>query len=314
MVDTILDQEAYSGADNDLIEVPDEFLEELSGDNDEPKDKPEEDTKDNDEDPDPKPADEEVIGDADHEPDPKPAPKKKKNDYQKRINEFSKETKTANEQRAAAETQRDLATDRAEKAEQELLKLRSESSTQREQDLLEQRKTAMDDGEIEKIVELGDEITQVRIDRSSAPKEAPPKPVKTESDHKPVHDSATTWINKNEWYNDPDHEDLAEAAESIEKDLRQSGMKIGAALYKELDKRLSKNPGYSAIKESGDEDPKDEDPEKPNHLAPSDRGGAPPSREKAGQLTQHDKRTMRQYQLDPNDPKHRAAYLKRKAG
>ncbi len=296
-------EEAYPGADADLIEIPDDFMDEVSLDNLEkdPKDEP-------------KPKEDEVP--ADVEPEPAP-PKNKKNDYQKRINKFSKETKLSNERASAAEVKRDLETERANQAEAALLKLRSETSTQRENELLEQRKIALKDGELEQVVELGDKLTKVHIDRANIPEPAAvqKQPERKEPDVEPLPQSTESWIDENGWYEDPKHSDLARSAERIERDLIQSGMGYGDALYKELDKRLSKNPGYAAVNQLGDEDPnKDKDLERPNHLASSERGGAQPTREKAGQLTEYDKRTMKNYRLDPLDPKVRAAYLKRKAG
>lgn len=229
--------------------------------------------------------------------------KPRKKDPQKRINELTRKMREAEERAFAAET-------RAAELEAERSRMTSESLTQREQDLIARRKEAVEDGEMEQIIELGDELMNLRLERANA--RQPVIPVRQAPEQNSIHPAAEAWLSRNEWFDDENHASVAQEAQRIEKELLDGGMKYSEKLYEVIDTMLVKTPVYkAAFSEPGAAKPR---AEKPNHIAPASRSGEPPAREKPGQLTQNDIQTMRTWGFDMNNPKHRAAYLKRKGG
>jgi hypothetical protein len=130
-------------------------------------------------------------------------------------------------------------------------------------------------------------------------------------------------MDQNEWFFNPKNDYLAAYAQKIEFQLREEkGMKMGPKLYEELNRQLAEIPGYEDVigkrAQQSDADEINQDvgkpkPQgKPKHLMPPSRAGNGPAKPKPGELTQYDIQTMKRAKLDPNNPDHKAAYLKYK--
>lgn len=115
----------------------------------------------------------------------------------------------------------------------------------------------------------------------------------------PIASAARDWMDENaDWFQSGSKgfdEARRKRALQINEELKREGMDFATdEFYEELDKRI----GNGARPQRGDLPPTPD-------AAPSRRPG------KVGRLTEEGKKTMRRYGLNPDNPKHREAYLKR---
>lgn len=229
--------------------------------------------------------------------------KKRGKTYQKRIDTLTWKNKDSEERAAAAETKLAL-------VEEEL---RQEKSTQ----LLAKRTAALDDGDLEGYAKLNDDLTDLKLDGAKAEamteaQVARPEFAASDDDEGALHESAAAWLKRNAWYSENDK--LAEAVNQIEATFTGRGVPYGDALYQKIDAVVAADPRFDDVRTPTVVDKEPAAPvEKPN--MPSgvvvDSVSEQPS--KPGRLSSHDIKTMRTYNLDPNDARHRKTYLKYKA-
>jgi hypothetical protein len=271
---------------------------------------------------------------------------KKRELYKGPRNKLVREWHESNERAAAAEARNEI-------LEQELEELRNKSVTdddplaalkEKEAELLQQRNEAEGEADLALYSKVNDEYQEVRFKRMQAESDKAPSGDKTDTskDSKtpekpssiPDEDipqrapAADAWIKRNQWFYNPDNAHLASYAERVEAHLRKSGMELGDELYQKLDETLAAMPEFDGLiqlpgkQDDSNDGIQDEDDEhsanagqsKPRHLLPPTPPGTRRStKPKPGELTAYDKQTMRRFNLDPENVKHKAAYLKRKS-
>ncbi|MGH1372979.1 MAG: hypothetical protein ACRBBW_13145 [Cellvibrionaceae bacterium] len=253
--------------------------------------------------------------DANHEP-----RQRKRKDPQKRINQLSREAKEANERAAAAEAK--LALIEEEKFESE--------KKAKEQEIISRRQAAAENADLPAMFEATDELHELR---TATPEQAEDDSAGNDDggdgeqgadEPLPMADSAKAWMDRNTWFEDPDNADLAQAAMDVENTLRQRGYELGDDLYEAIDKVIANDPRFEDVRpEMATSDDRAEEqaaePEKP--VAP-ERPNIPVTTTKAsqsteeisqyGRLSRFDIKTMQNFNLDPNNPRHRKAFLDRK--
>ena len=184
---------------------------------------------------------------------------------------------------------------RAMELENERLEKNNTDYTNSEKEILERKKEARNSGDMDAyddaLMELREldrkprAVPRRKPDTSSAPTLAP---------------AAESWLEKNKWFSDPQYAKQHDIAVRIERDLIAAKLPMDEAFYRELDKR------YLASQTS----------KKSSRVAPPTRADVPPeinrSKSQGGGLTNSDIKTMRAYNLDPNDVSHRKAFLKRR--
>lgn len=225
---------------------------------------------------------------------------------QRRLAKATAKQRSAEERAAAAEARNDL-------LREELERIKNESFESREKAITEKRTAAVTEGDLEIVTQLSDELMNLRLERQK-PVVEERKPVQQppQDDEPNIDPAAQTWLDRNLWYYDPKNAEQARKAEQIQNELLANGWEFSDELYSELDKRLK---GAARATEERDPTPTGKPtPAKPGHIAaPSPGGDNPNPKPKAGQFTQRDADVMRTFKLDPNDPKQRAAYLKRRS-
>lgn len=267
-------------------------------------------------------------GTAPGEPEPADAsrrPKRNRKDYQERINKLVRAQHEAEERAAAAEAAREL-------AYQELQDLRTRYRIgdpkvfdEQERRIAEVKRKAIESMDLETYDAANREELELRDARRQAQAEQQRPKSQPKPQAEPLHASAEQWLSRNPWVTDRSNEALTAQAVRIESRLMQSeGLTPGEKLYQRLDEELAKLPEFDAVRgvEPDDESepapraatpPADPVPAKRPVVAPPSRGDVPPPVKADGnarQLTDHDKRTMRLFKLDPGNPQHRASYLK----
>jgi hypothetical protein len=191
----------------------------------------------------------------------------------------------------------------------------------REEDLLARRQAALDDGDLTAVNKLNDELLDVRLklhEKTNRPaQKREPERQPPQQDVRPrVAATTQAWMDKRA---DRLDDNLLMRAARIEKELTQDGYKVSdPKLYEELDRRLFPEE-YDDAGGLGDEyEALDDEPSATRQ--PQQRGavaGVPRdsgSRRAAGrnqQLTADDLRKMARWNLDPNNPKDRAAWRNR---
>lgn len=310
-------QESYPGADLDVIEVPDDVSKILIGDTAEGEKKEESGAE--------KESGEQDAG-AKAEEAPEEKKRRKHSDFQKRLDELTREKHEAREAKAAAEA-------KAELLEQQLreIKAAKTASTEatdlekRERELIEKRRQAEEDGDLARYSEASDELIEVRIKRHAV--EFAPAAKAEEVQQTKVADrgseqlvpEAKQWLENNPWFSERGNEHLADEVISIQErliseygyDLRKPA--DAKKVYEEISKEIRRRPEFDKFtREYSDATETDTRSQQRSHIAPPSRGGEAPERPVTGQLTQYDIRAMKMVGIDPADPKARAAYLKRK--
>jgi len=250
---------------------------------------------------------------------PEQEQQRKRKDPQKRINTLSRRAKDAEERAAAAETK--LALMEEEKLEGE--------RKSREQEIIERRDEAANNGDLEAMLDASDELHAARQETpADAEQQSADDDQTAEADNNeplPMADSAKAWIDRNAWFDDPDNSDLAQAAMEVENTLRQRGHELGEDLYKAIDKVIATDPRFEDVRSTGDASDSAGDAdagntdatpakaeERPNIPVTTSKTSEPTSSEKPGQLSKFDIKTMRNFNLDPDNAKHRKAFLSRK--
>jgi hypothetical protein len=333
--------EEFSGASLDVIEVPDEDLTILtdmanpSKDGEEVQPDTEKELE--------KESDEETAGkksesgdenqDDEHLSEEDQTKQQKRNLYKTPRNKLVREWHTAHEEAAAQKA-------RAELLEQEVAELKKGQKEAPEplQTLQDQQKTLIDqcnlaaeDSDLEayqtarnELDAVNNQIMEMRFNKpveEEGQTETPDAPGNQEP--QAPHPAAQAWMDQNEWFFNPKNDYLAAYAQKIEFQLREEkGMKMGPKLYEELNRQLAEIPGYEDVigkrAQQSDADEINQDvgkpkPQgKPKHLMAPSRAGNGPTKPKPGELTQYDIQTMKRAKLDPNNPDHKAAYLKYK--
>lgn len=255
---------------------------------------------------------------------------RKRNDYQKRLNELVRQRHEESEARAAAEAKAELLEQRLREMEQRKggdAKNPDELS-QREQELIEKRRRAEEDGDLAAYTEAQDALFEVRLQlrQKGDPAPTPKQDAPQQHDAEPAKmvPEAEAWLQENAWFTEKGNEHLAAEAIRIQDALIAEGHDLrrpedAKRVYAELSRRLRELPEFDAVTGKAHDDDQQEREHRAeqrttprNHIAPPSRGGEAPPRPKAGELTQHDIRAMKMVGIDPNDPKARAAYIKRK--
>lgn len=186
------------------------------------------------------------------------------------------------------------------------------------------RRDALESGNTDEFDRLDAELDEVRYklrqhgEKPAAPERTERKPAAEPND---MHPAARAWIEENDWMSDEEHAELADKAVQIERRLRKEGTPISMKLYRKLDDELSKLPEYRELMGMEPEQTESAEGEPPAASRPTRTPVArvtddtPPARPAKGvKFTDYDKQTIRSVGLDPDDPKVRAAYLKRKMG
>jgi hypothetical protein len=223
--------------------------------------------------------------------------------------------------RKVVETERDQFKSEAQRYREELERARKRLSEyeeqddknleDREKDLIARRAKALDEGEMKEYNELNDELMDLKVERRTRKVIKPePEPVPAKEDTTSrVSEATRKWVDQNsDWLNS----DKAKAAEAvkIERQLIKEGYSTSDPdLYQELDKRL--NGGTDDDESIEDLLEEDERPQQRGATTgvPRDRGTRQAG--KRGRLTRDDLVRMKRANLDPNNPEHRKAWIKR---
>lgn len=191
----------------------------------------------------------------------------------------------------------------------------------REEDLIARRQAALDDGDLAAVNKLNDELLDVRLHLREKANRPPPRkepPAAAPEAVRPRVAAATQdWMDKRA---DRLDDNLLMRAARIEKELTQDGYKVSdPKLYEELDKRLFPEE-YEDAGGLGDEYEDLDEDEPAARRAPQQRGavagvprdtGGRRATGRSQQLTADDLRKMARWNLDPNNPKDRAAWRNR---
>lgn len=279
------------------------------------------DKKADEDDPEKKPDDDPEAGKKDREE----RPKRNKKDYNQRIGELTRQKHEATEAAAAAAA-------RAELLEEEVRTLKAAKPEPKAADadeaaLLAKKKKALEDADLELFSEVNDQLLELRLKKERETRK--PSRVDEEGDEvddrqarrepPPIDPAAKAWIDENDWFAKPENKHLRSAAVQEQNRLiKEEGLKIGPKLYERLNERLRELAEFDEV--LGDEPEERKPPPKATEKPPQRRQVVSPpsddddipSKPKPGQLTEHDKRHMRAWRLNPDDPVQRAKYLANK--
>lgn len=297
--------------EEDLIEVPDDLAQQLALDEEPAEDKQEE------------PASEDSHEEDSHEEDEESRHRRRNRRSAKaRIGELTRQRNEEAEARAAAEAKLEL-------QDEELRELRKkpvreepvDNFEKEERNLLDRRRKATDDADLTALNDVNDQLTELRMKRLRqqvvAPKrEEPQRRDVVEKQER--HPAAQKWLDDNKWFSDSGNDELKREALYLQTYLQRQGYPLSPALYAELDRQLEMLPDYKKLKGNG-EDPDADQPKRtvnsptiPTAKVAGDDDRT--SQDNTRELTDYDKKVMKQFKLDPMDAKHRAAYLKRRRG
>lgn len=259
-------------------------------------------------------------GEGGEQPPKQPERKRNKKTFSERIGEYAKRALTAEEEKAAAQARADLLERQLKEISARHQTASEQTLSQREQDAMARKQKAIEEQDFAAYDAAQNDLVEIKLARRT-PEDKPaipePKP-STPAEPEPIHTSAKAWIDRNSWFSNKDHQHLAAEAMRIEARLRQSGMQLGDELYKKLDEELADLPDFDEVRGVKADDPPQVDPPAdpvppPRSPVSSSRSDAPPPpKPRPNALTEHDKRTMRTYKLDPDNPKHRETYLQYK--
>lgn len=247
-----------------------------------------------------------------------PERKRNKKTFSERIGEYAKRALTAEEEKAAALARADLLERQLLEVSQRHQTASEQTLTQREQDATSRKQKAIEEQDMVAYDAAQNDLLEIKLARREQPEPQPqPAPARRDAEPEPVHASAKAWIGRNEWFNREDSQHLAAEAMRIEARLRQSGVQLGDELYKKLDEELADLPDFDEVRgvKANDSpvDPPAADAPPPRSPVSSSRSDAPPPpKPRPNALTEHDKRTMRTFKLDPDNAKHRETYLQYK--
>lgn len=254
-------------------------------------------------------------------------PPQKPSRFERRINELTYKERQANERAAAAETRMEL-------RERELLASTSRVLADRERELIEQKEAAVNAGDMKTYDEVQVKLGKLReLEGYGANPEIPERPNVEKAqagdlppDMPPLAPAAQAWLQDNAWFNAEGNQALADKAIKLEQELADEYGARNFRMYVELDRRLAEDAEFAHVLNlqgqdaSGQGGTSAEETPPPAAQTPppangGDRGAAPPpptETKNANGLTDYDIQTMRRFNLNPNDPKVRETYLKRK--
>ncbi|RJQ53483.1 MAG: hypothetical protein C4521_07495 [Actinobacteria bacterium] len=248
---------------------------------------------------------------------PAEKPKRNRKDYQERINQLVRSAHEAEERAAAAEAKALLLDEQLKTIREQYGKTVNETQTKAEQELIERKKKAIDEGDMSAYDEASEALLQLRLQRNAQTPERAPDQAKA-AEQPAFHPAAKAWMDRNAWFLAQENKHLARTVAKIEaklvapKDKGGAGLEYGDELYRKIDEELAKLPEFDDVRGVIEDEP---EPERPKTVvSPPSRGGEPPPKPKTGSLTRYDIQTMRTFGLDPNNVKHRSAYLARKSG
>lgn len=255
----------------------------------------------------------------------------------KRIGKAIYERNIAREEAAAERAAR-------ERLERELAELRRNSGQGEDQNedlnakyerLKKERLRAYEDGEIEALDKIEEQLLDVRLEMRQASQAGggQARQPKKGDNGQPVapqpHPAAAAWIKSNPWFSNPGFQSYQQRAIDIEHEMLDEGMELSEDFYAELDRRIDaawptvrnfRDDGYydrkpAEAKKSGEQQDngnppgKPRKPHKPAASAPAVDEGRPA--QSNGRITDADKASMRKYGFDPNNAEHRKAWLDR---
>jgi hypothetical protein len=189
--------------------------------------------------------------------------------------------------------------DEISKMQQDDLEKRNKSSQdQKRQDLIERKKIALEMGDYDDVIKIDDELFDLKINQQSQTNqqprhEQPPQQQPTEQQQVYIPDAQQAWQEKNAWIYDANNP-RSEAAKKIFADMvEKEGFDYADhETYDILDKRLKRQV--------------------PPTSGGPDRGQVTVA--KTGvKFTSEDRIKMRDWGLDPENPAHRAEWLRNKS-
>jgi hypothetical protein len=138
---------------------------------------------------------------------------------------------------------------------------------------------------------------RTRLENSS------PQPAQ-QSQPKGTTEEANRWLSRNKWFQDPQYQEHAQFARTVDKNLVAEGWDPASREYfDELERRmLRKYPDLPIHKAAGGQTTQKRKPKRSPVGAP-DKGQATPRQSRGNKvvLTQEDRQNMRRFGLDPND-------------
>lgn len=175
----------------------------------------------------------------------------------------------------------------------------SEEIDSRLSEVQKRRVALLDDGDYENAIALDDELLDLKLrKRDLSTKQAKVDKEVVDEYRPPVTqsqmpDAQREWLNDNEWYFNPGKLDDATKANNLYMSMIKEGYDPEEPeTYEELTRRLQPRP-------------------KPPPTSSPDRGRVI-GKAKTAQMTKHDLERMRDFNLDPNNEKHRKAWLAEK--
>lgn len=181
---------------------------------------------------------------------------------------------------------------------------RARELEQKEQALTAKRRKALEEDDLDAFDQIDAELTDVRLERRTmaSANTSAARPAEADSGMSDVADPAKAWAALHpEFFTDPAFKQRALA---INEALLKEGYRVDdPKLYRELSERLAKPE-------------KDEKPrQRAGQVAGVSRGNAVSGARPASQrkLTSDDLRSMRRYNMDPQNPAHRRAWANRNA-
>lgn len=234
-------------------------------------------------------------------------------DYQTRISELTRKRHEAEEREAAALARLDMMTAKIKQLD---IERSAASATDKERELLDRKKKALDDMDLSAYDAVSEELLSLRLQQrqesqKEAPKEAPRDEPKPQEATDNIAEAAKAWMDGNAWYKDAANRHLVSEVHRIERELLKSGMTYSPELYQKLDEELDKLPEFDELRGRPAEVTPEDRPR--SVVSPPSNGATPPPKPRPDALTEYDKTTMRRFGLDPSDAKHRKHYLARKS-
>lgn len=180
-----------------------------------------------------------------------------------------------------------------------------EQTDAREDELIEAKKKALDEGDLERYDEIRDELEEVRFNKRMR-KQAPQAEEQEQPSGRKQAEAAAAWTAENRDWFGKDQEKTRRAVQ-IERELREEGYSVSDPdLYKELNKRLAGgNESEGDDSEFYEEESIRNTPPPP----PRDRGSNTPRGKVSRRMTAEDVANMRRFQMDPEDPQQRKQYM-----
>jgi len=210
---------------------------------------------------------------------------------QKRINKVIYERNVEREKRQELEQ-------RLAAIEENLVKRQTEEQvgnlTSKMSELKQKKATLLEEGDYSGAAELDDEFLELKLKHREAAQ--PREQRQVEPPRQEIPEAQIKWLEENDWYHNPLKSEQRKKLDQAYVDLLGEGFDPSdEETYKELDNRIKKVSRQS-----------------PPAQRQSRGGGS--EQAPTATFTQDDARLMRDFNLDPNDPKARAEFMKEKAG